>query len=151
VADVEAFPFTKSEWEAVREAALPVVNAYYDEILRASHFEALRDVLEQLQARHGEHPVLFETEADFTSDDEERICLYQLAVRLAAVHQLPTLSIRLSLARSLFEVNRPSEAMTELDLCQAELAAADQDNRDSWSELLAACQQRLGPTGSRRS
>jgi hypothetical protein len=143
---VEAFPFTKSEWEAVGAAALPVVNAYYDEILQASHFEVLRDVLAQLQSRHGEHPVLLETEADFTSDYEESIDLYRRAAFLAADHQLPTLSIRLSLAASLLEVNRPTEAMTELGACQAKFAAGDDFDRETWSALLAECQRQVAPT-----
>jgi thioredoxin-like negative regulator of GroEL len=140
---VEAFPFNKSEWEAVGEAALPIVNAYDDEILHASHFEALREVLAQLRARHGEHPVLLETEADFTSDHEERICLYLRAAHMAADHQLPTLSIRLSLARAFLAVNRSTEARAELDACQEELTAADQFDREEWSALLADCQRRV--------
>jgi hypothetical protein len=145
VAAVEAFPFTAPEWEAVRAAALSVVNSYYDEILQASHLEALRDILAQLQARHGEHPVLLETEADFSSDDEERIGLYRRAARMAADHQLPTLSIRLSLAESLLKVNRPTEARAELDMCQAELDSVDDFDHKTWSELLAECQRRVEP------
>jgi hypothetical protein len=40
----------------------------------------LFDVLAGLRARHGDHPVLLETEADFTEDDEVRLALYQQAV-----------------------------------------------------------------------
>ena len=49
-----------------------------------------------LRARHGEHPVLLETRADFAEDDVERVALYRRAAGLAAVHGLATLNIRLS-------------------------------------------------------
>jgi hypothetical protein len=68
---VEAFPFTESEWASVQEAALLVVNAALveDPVLRASHVSGLFDVLVDLRVRHGEHPVLLETQADFAEDD----------------------------------------------------------------------------------
>ena len=76
--NVEAFPFSEAEWAAVREAALPVVNAALadDAVLQASHLVGLMEVLAGLRARYGDHPVLLETEADFTEDDAESAALY---------------------------------------------------------------------------
>ena len=49
-----------------------------------------------MRARHGEHPVLFETEADFEDDPLRQVDLYRAAVQVAEQHGLPTLSIRIS-------------------------------------------------------
>jgi hypothetical protein len=98
---VEAFPFTDAEWDGVTEAVLPLVNATFaeDDALRAACFIELRQVLSELRVLHGDHPVLLETEADFAEDDAERVALYRWAAGIAESHELPTLGIRLSLAR----------------------------------------------------
>ena len=64
---VDDFPFSDAEWEAVRLAALDVVNAAFaeDRTLAAAAFVELQAVLADLRARYGDHPVLAETEADF--------------------------------------------------------------------------------------
>ena len=136
---MEVFPFTEAEWAAVKDAALPVVNAALadDPVLRASHLIGLLDVLIGLRARHGDHPVLLETEADFAEDDGERVALYRRAAGIASAHDLPTLSIRLSLARALLELGRPAEAAAELSACERELPDGDESERESWSELSA--------------
>jgi hypothetical protein len=136
---VEAFPFTDAEWAAVKDAALPVVNAGMaeDAVLRASHLVGLLDVLAGLRARYGDHPVLLETEADFVDDDAERVALYRRAAGLAVGHGLPTLSIRLSLARALLDLGRPSEAAAELSACERDLPDGDDSDRAMWSELAA--------------
>jgi hypothetical protein len=132
------FPFTEEEWRAVSDAALPVVNAILagDAVLRASHRVELLDVLAQLRARHGDHPVLLETQADFTEDDEESLALYQQAVRIAVAHELPTLSIRLSLTKLLLEMGERTAAREELLACESELCEGDESDRASWAELL---------------
>jgi hypothetical protein len=136
---VEAFPFTDAEWAAVSEAARLVVNASLaeDEVLHASNVAELRDVLAELRAQYGDHPVLLETEADFTSYDSERLALYRRAVRIASAHQFPTLSIRLSLARLLIGMGLTTPARTELLACEGEARAGDESERDKWSELIA--------------
>jgi hypothetical protein len=140
---VEVFPFTEVEWAALSDAALPVVNAGLagDEVLGATHLVGLLDVLAGLRARYGDHPVLLETEADFTKDDAERVGLYRRAVGIAVAHGLPTLSIRLSLARVLLELGRPQEAAAELSACERELPDGDESERSSWSELAAEASQ----------
>src|SRR5262249_3140678 len=102
----------------------------------------LLDVLANLRARHGDHPVLLETEADFTENDEVRIHLYRRAARTAAEHGLPTLSIRLSLAQTLLDLNRPVEAREELTACREELTGADESDRESWSGIMAESSRR---------
>ena len=136
---MEAFPFTEAEWSAVSGAALPVVNAALsgDAVVRASRLGDLLDVLAELRVRHGDHPALLETEADFTEDDGERVALYRRAVAVAVANGLQTLSIRLSLARVLLESGRPSEAAPELAACENELADGDESDRAAWSELAA--------------
>jgi hypothetical protein len=94
-------------------------------------------VLRELQAQHGDHPVLMETEADFTEDDGERVALYRRAAGTAAGCGLPTLSIRLSLARVLLELGQLEEATVELSACEGELPDGDESERASWSELAA--------------
>jgi hypothetical protein len=131
------FPFTEVEWAAVREAVLQVDNSGLadDEVLRASHLASLLDVLAMLRTRYGDHPVLVETEADFTEDDYERVALYHRAAATALDNGLPTLSIRLSLAEVLLELGRPVEAAAELLACEPDLVNCDESERASWSEL----------------
>lgn len=145
---MEAFPFTEAEWATVREAALPVVNAGLadDPVLRASHLNGLLDVLAGLQARHGDHPALLETLADFAEDDAERIALYRRAAAIAAGHDLPTLSIRLSLARVLLDAGEPGTALAELLACKGELGEGDDSDRASWAALVAEARQAERPS-----
>lgn len=134
---VKSFPFTAGEWAAVADAALPVVNAGVagDLVSRASHLARLFGVLAHLRSRHGDHPVLFETEADFTQDDSERVALYRRAARVAEAHGIRTLGIRLSLARVLLDIGEPRAAGVELLACESELADGDESERASWAEL----------------
>jgi hypothetical protein len=136
---MEEFPFTRAEWDAVGHAALPVVNASLadDDVLRASHLVGLLEVLARLRARYGDHPVLLETEADFLEDDGQRLALYEQAVCNAVANGLPTLSIRLSLARLLLEMGRQSAARDELFACEGEVREGDEWERARWSELVA--------------
>ncbi|MDY3557282.1 hypothetical protein R5W24_006470, partial [Gemmata sp. JC717] len=88
---MEPFPFTEAEWDAVKAAALPVLNASLadDPALHDSCLIGLMDVLGGLRARHGDHPVLLETQADFADDGPERVALYRRAVAVAEAHGLP--------------------------------------------------------------
>jgi hypothetical protein len=140
---VEAFPFSEAEWAAVKEAALPVVNAGLagDPVLRSSGLVGLLDVLAGLRARHGDHPVLLETQADFAEDDAERVALYRRAAGIAEANGLPTLSIRLSFARVLLESGEPEPALVELRACECELAECDESERAEWAELAAEARQ----------
>ena len=124
------FPYSSDEWEFVSTASLKVVNATLadDDVLRASCFIGLQEVLDELRTRHGEHPVLLETEADFTDDLPERVELYQRAIGLALANRLSTLSIRLSLARVYLEdLRQPAQARHELVECQHELTPDDME------------------------
>jgi hypothetical protein len=136
---MEAFPFTQAECVAVSDEALPIVNAGMadDAVVRASHLAGLLDALAGLRVRHGDHPVLLETEADFTEDDGERILLYQQAARIAVANALPTLSIRLSLALLLLDLGRRTAAREELLACETEVSKGDESDRKSWVNLLA--------------
>jgi len=140
---VEAFPFTNSDWSSVEDAAWSVVNASGadDEVLCASHLIEFFDVLERLRAKYGDHPVLLETQADFVEDDSERIVLYRKAASIAVSYGLPTLSIRLSLAKVLLDSNEHDNAQKELRACEGELNEADDFERESWGELFAKLRQ----------
>jgi hypothetical protein len=136
------FPFTKREWRTVREAAREVAEAAEGALpsRRAARWADLREVLTGLRARHGEHPALLETEADFASDPPAAVALYRRAEELAATHGLPTLSIRLSLAGLLVkELGQPASARQALLACRDELPAAGEVLAAAWQELLAEC------------
>ena len=136
---MEAFPFTEAEWQAVRDAAHFVVNAAMgeDPEVEASHLIELLDVLGNLRKCHGEHPILLETAADFAEEDDERLLLYQQAARVAAANGLSTLSIRLSLAELLVDLDQMGAARDELLACESELLTGAESDRIRWHELLA--------------
>ncbi|HQU46113.1 MAG TPA: hypothetical protein PK867_25090 [Pirellulales bacterium] len=142
---MDSFPFSAEEWDKVSEAARAVTNATLvdDQVLEASQFIELQTVLDELRARHGEHPTLIETEADFENDVSRRRDMYRAAVQLAEAHALPTLSIRISLARLLLEDFGDSQsAAKELEACRHELATNGHDwDRKEWSDLLDLCQR----------
>ena len=149
---MEAWPFSKAEWAAVSEAALPVVNASLadDPVARASHLVGLLDVLARLRVRHGDHPVLLETEADFTEDDGEQVSLYRRAVSVAEANGIQTLTIRLSLSRLLLNMGQRDAARDELLACERELADGDEWDRASWAELIAKSRHALPGTSRDR-
>lgn len=135
---MEEFPFTQEEWDAVSRAAACIVNATGagDDVLHAACVRDLQQVLAELRRRYGDHPVLLETEADFLEDGPECIALYEQAVRIAVGHDLPTLSIRLALARTLLNLGRPLEAHAELLACEGEADdEGDDHEQDAWEEL----------------
>jgi hypothetical protein len=145
------FPFSEADWGALGEALRAVLNATLagDAVLRASHMEGLREVLASLRTQYGEHPILLETEADFTEEPLERVVLYQRARDLALACGWPTLTIRIALARVLLEdLERPREARDELLACQYELATdGEPSDHEDWSSLLAECDRQSKPGG----
>ncbi len=136
---MEEFPFTPEEWQMVGDAAWPRVNATWagDEAVSASAFLTLQEVLHELRIKYGDHPILLETEADFTDDETERQRLYRAAIAIANTHGLPTLSIRLSLASSLLDSGPTEDAITELYACDAELPDGDTYQRESWYDMVS--------------
>ena len=136
---MKSWPFSKAEWASVKDAMLPVVNAGLaeDAVVQASHLIGLLDVLAGLRARHGDHPVLLETEADFTEDDGDRVSLYRRAVSVAEANGIQTLTIRLSLSWLLLDMGQHDAARDELLACEGELADGDESDRASWAELVA--------------
>jgi hypothetical protein len=131
---VEAFPFTNAEWDPLKDLALSVLNAHSaeDDVLAASLTLEMLDRVNALRARHGDHPVLLETAADYTADPTEQAALYRRAVELAGAHGLPTLSIRLSLTPVLVELGEPIAALEELRACGGEAAGGSADERERW-------------------
>lgn len=140
---MEEFPFTEDEWNLVSDASTAIVNASLaeDVILGASLQVEMNGILDDLQTKYGEHPVLIETRADFTSDRGERVALYQAAKQIAKIHGLPTFTIIISLADVLIdELGQLELARDELLSCQAEIEVCDDDYyRTRWHELLAKC------------
>lgn len=142
----EVWPFTRGDWQKVSEAGRDICNACLadDEVLRASKFEDLRLLLADLREKYGEHPVLLETEADFTDEPCEQVPLYHEALRLALAAGWQTFSIRLSLAGVLFEMGQPEMALKELLACQHEMSeVADDREKQDWQDLKNACTGRL--------
>ena len=143
---MEAFPFTEEEWEAVREAARAVIKATKaeDRELRAARFADLQSVLRWLRGRHGDHPTLLETEADFSTSPSTAAGLYLQAEREASARGLPALSIRLALARVLInELGKPGVALETLLACQEELPYAGESQCVTWNRLFAECERRI--------
>jgi hypothetical protein len=141
---MDQFPFTKREWKAVRAAAAAVAEASGPS-QRTVRFGELKAALEALREKHGDHPVLLETEADFTSDPASAAKLYRAAELYAAANELPTLTIRLSLARVLVEeLNQPREARAALIACREELPQAAATDCEAWNALMTEC-ERLAP------
>lgn len=140
---MEAFPFTAEDWSDVSEAVRAVVNATLaeDAVLRASHFEELRGLLAALRSKYGPHPVLVETEADFTDEPHTRVALYEQAKRAALAGGIATYNIRLALARVLLEeLGNPGRALQELLACRDEvMAEAEEDVRKEWQKLHTQC------------
>jgi len=137
---------TSNELNAVRRAARAVARAARagDADSRAARFAHLQSVLDEVREQRGDHPVLWELEADFTSDPAIAAGLYKRAEKAATEAGLPTLSIRLSLARLLLkELGCPREARTALLACSQELRDATEKQSATWEEILGACEQHL--------
>jgi hypothetical protein len=136
---MESFPFSAEEWARVREACLGIVNAELseDEAIRTSRFEKLCEVLAELRNRHGDHPVLLETEADFAAEPSEQIALYEMAKLAAVAAGFFTFTIRISLARVLMDdLGDRARALQELLACRDEVTLwAEEDERKEWEEL----------------
>jgi hypothetical protein len=139
---MDELALTDDEWDAIHWAARGVTAATEagDAVGRATRYADLRAILSQLRDRHGDHPKLFEMEADFTLDVREAADLYVLAERAAVERGLPTITIRLSLAKLLLEeMKRPIAARATLVACQEELPMATDAQCAIWAALLAAC------------
>lgn len=143
---MDAFPFSADDWNAVTLAGAAMANASLmdDGVLGAARFVDLAELLHQLKVVYGEHPVLIETEADFTTDAREKVSLYEHAKEIALIHGLPTFSIRLSLARVLLEdLELPEKARQELQLSRTELFRnGDEYEHAKWLELMEECDNR---------
>jgi hypothetical protein len=142
---MERFPFSKKEWRSIREAAKAVAEAAHesDSDRRSDRFVDLQKLLKGLRDRHGDHPALLETEADFTSDPPTAIAMYRKAGETAAFHGLPTLSIRMSLARLMLdELGDVSGARSALLAGRGELVDARSAECSAWASLLVECDQR---------
>jgi hypothetical protein len=136
---MEPFPFTEQDWAAVSSAAIAVAQAGLadDDVLRQSALLDLEELITSLSGKYGEHPVLLETLADFESDPERQVTLYRRALQQAERFGLPTVTIRLALARVLLEeLQNPVEAGEVLMDGESELAGhEDAGDIESWSSL----------------
>ncbi len=137
---MQEFPFTDAEWDPIGDLAGAIPHARYtdgDEALADSLRVHMLDLLAALRARHGDHPVLLETIADYTEDAAEQVSLYRRALELAEVHGLRTLSIRLALAGVLVhELGDSAAALGVLDECGADAPGGSKDERSQWASLL---------------
>ncbi len=136
---MEAFPFTDEEWDPLKELASLILNASIrveDPVLAASLRLDMLDRLEVLRERHGDHPVLLETMADYTDHLPEQVALYRRAAQLAEAHHLPTLSIRLSFVFALIELDQPMAALEELRACGDEAAKGNENDQKGWLNQL---------------
>ncbi|MGJ8726617.1 MAG: hypothetical protein ACSHYB_18880 [Roseibacillus sp.] len=76
---------TQEAWSRVTEVACDIINASEagDDFLVRVHTDKLMVVLDELQAKFGEHPEFYDTRADFLDDPNERMRLYRKALQLA--------------------------------------------------------------------
>jgi hypothetical protein len=147
---VDRFPFSKREWRVVRDAAREVADATAGALpsRRAARWADFKSALDGLRNKYGEHPALLETEADFTSDAPAAVALYRRAEELAAANTLPTLSIRISMARLLVEdLAQPGAARAALVACETELSEAGPIETECWKELMTNCDRHAPPVG----
>ena len=142
---MEAFPFSQSEWQKVQSVSCSIVNAsaMNDDVLMDSSFAELVIILDELRERHGNHPILLETRADFCGDPLLKLDLYRSAIHLAEDNNLQTFTIRLSLAEVLLErFNDRVQAARELSACESEIITkADDSERQTWAELIKQCKE----------
>jgi hypothetical protein len=140
---MEAFPFTDAEWDPLKPVVDSILDAGRcdDDALAASLRLDLLDMLAVLRERHGDHPVLLETIADYTDDDAESAVLYRRAVAIAEEHGLPTLSIRQALAYTLMKLGEPAAAVEEFHTCRCEVPDADEDDRTWWAGMMEEASQ----------
>ena len=140
--------FTHEDWMRVVNAGFAVVDATAeeDDPRYEPALKALREVLMQLRAVYGDHPVLIETLADFEDDLWAKVALYDHALDRASQLKLPSHRIRLSLARSLIEeCGQPARAIKQLHACSADLERyGDADERKEYAELLSLCRDMCG-------
>lgn len=140
---MDVFPFSQLEWQEINDIAHSLVNATFanDSVLQASLYEELLAVLDKLRGLHGDHPILRETAADFCDDPLLQVDMYRSAIWLAETNELPTLTIRISLASVLLEdFHDSTQAAHELAACESELATqADESQMGEWTELMRQC------------
>ncbi|MEQ8785244.1 MAG: hypothetical protein RIC55_03060 [Pirellulaceae bacterium] len=137
---MQEFPFSADEWDAVTASGNRLVNATLadDSVLRDVLLREFFELLAQLRARHGEHPVLLETEADYLDDPLERKHRYEAALRLARENHLPTFTICIFFAQLLMDefddVHRAAEILAS---CRDEIERdADPYYRGEWTQLV---------------
>ena len=92
-----------------------------DSALAAAALQKLVSLFENLQAADAPDPFLTETLADFTSDAEEAIRLYRLALQQSLTFPgEPTHTKRQGLVERLLEAGHAVEAQVELDKARRE-------------------------------
>lgn len=126
----------------VQQAALAVVDTTMTENteLRVSRFSELQNVLAKLRKRYGEHPILLETEANFTDGAAAQMVIYKKAKTVAMKHGFPLLSICLSMAHLyLEELDDVHAARDELVACRNEVADVMTHDRLDWCRLMTEC------------
>jgi hypothetical protein len=137
------FPFSEEEWSRVNQAAADIVNQGLmdDPVLRDAGVAEMCAILNDLRQRHGEHPILLETQADFLNDNVESQSLYRQAIALAVANGLLTYTARISLANVLLtEFHDCDAARLQLIQCEHELEQnADAQEQEQWAELMAQC------------
>jgi hypothetical protein len=139
-------PYSADEWDAIQWAARAVTAAVQagDEEARAARFADLQSILAEVRQRHGDHPILWEMEADFTTDPRAAAELYVRAERASEAMGRSTVPVRLALARLLLmEMGLPEGARLTLQSCIDELPTATNEQCALWGQLLAECERQL--------
>ncbi|HKB04218.1 MAG TPA: hypothetical protein VKD90_18485 [Gemmataceae bacterium] len=139
-------PYSAEEWDAIQWAAGAVTRAAQagDSEARAARFADFQSILNEVRQRHGNHPILWEMEADFTVEPRAAAELYVRAERASEALGRSTVSIRLSLARLLLEeMGQPEGAKLTLESITDQLPRATNAQCAHWAELLARCEGQL--------
>src|SRR5688572_21558293 len=109
------------EWEHIKEITLKITNAVLagDEVLHAVYFDELFSYCEQLFEKHGQHPMLLATLADFTDDPGASLDYYSRASSEASRRGMPINTIHVSWAEALLHhAGDPSTAVSILEQCK---------------------------------
>jgi hypothetical protein len=76
---------TKKAWHGIHLKACDIGNAIMneDETMRTIFIQQMHEMLDDLERQFGTHPQIMATRADFLDDREERLRLYEAALKLA--------------------------------------------------------------------
>ncbi len=126
---------TPALYNDVHQLTLDIVNAEANTRSQWAYYEILRKLCEKHEGSSCDHPFQWETLADFTTDDEVSLGLYEKALRKAEKLELNeySASIRLAMAERYFELGINAKALSSVS--EADAVARTTGNLDLRREI----------------